>query len=135
MNKVYLVGAGPGDPDLITWKGRRILAAADSILYDHLASAALLDLAPPGAERLYGWSEAEALTMNVRERIPPEERVDAMELLRQLSDDKVLEPYRARRLTSTGDVVAITITSTALVDADGLVYAIATTERPYALDS
>jgi uroporphyrinogen III methyltransferase/synthase len=53
MNKVYLVGAGPGDPDLITWKGRRILAAADSILYDHLASDALLDLAPPGAERLY----------------------------------------------------------------------------------
>jgi len=53
MNKVYLVGAGPGDPDLITWKGRRILAAADSVLYDHLANDALLDLAPPGAERLY----------------------------------------------------------------------------------
>src|SRR5213083_1284970 len=53
MNKVYLVGAGPGDPDLITWKGRRILAAADSILYDHLASDTLLDIAPPGAERLY----------------------------------------------------------------------------------
>src|SRR5258707_3653719 len=53
MNKVYLVGAGPGDPDLITWKGRRILAAADSILYDHLANDALLDLAPAGAERLY----------------------------------------------------------------------------------
>src|SRR6266567_3141809 len=53
MNKVYLVGAGPGDPDLITWKGRRILAVADSILYDHLANDALLDLAPAGAERLY----------------------------------------------------------------------------------
>src|SRR5258707_12873199 len=53
MNKVYLVGAGPGDPDLITWKGRRILSAADSILYDHLANEALLDLAPPGAERVY----------------------------------------------------------------------------------
>ena len=53
MNKVYLVGAGPGDPDLITVKGRRILSAADSILYDHLAKDALLDLAPPGAERLY----------------------------------------------------------------------------------
>src|SRR6266568_4125810 len=51
--KVYLIGAGPGDPDLITWKGRRILAEADSVLYDHLANAALLDLAPPGAERLY----------------------------------------------------------------------------------
>ncbi len=53
MGKVYLVGAGPGDPDLITWKGRRLLAAADSVLYDHLANDALLDLAPPGAERLY----------------------------------------------------------------------------------
>src|SRR5689334_17454163 len=53
MNKVYLVGAGPGDPELITWKGRRVLAAADSILYDHLANVALLDLAPAGAERLY----------------------------------------------------------------------------------
>jgi len=53
MGKVYLVGAGPGDPDLITWKGRRILAAADSILYDHLAPDALLALAPPAAERLY----------------------------------------------------------------------------------
>src|SRR6266567_7485902 len=53
MNKVYLVGAGPGDPDLITWKGRRILAVADSILYDHLANDALLDFAPAHAERLY----------------------------------------------------------------------------------
>ena len=53
MNKVYLVGAGPGDPDLITWKGRRLLAIADSILYDHLAPEALLDLAPRHAERIY----------------------------------------------------------------------------------
>ena len=53
MSKVYLVGAGPGDPELITVKGRRILAQADSILYDHLANLALLDLAPPHAERLY----------------------------------------------------------------------------------
>jgi hypothetical protein len=45
-NKVYLVGAGPGDPDLITWKGRKLLAIADSILYDNLANEHLLDLAP-----------------------------------------------------------------------------------------
>src|SRR5712671_3054981 len=51
--KVYLIGAGPGDPDLITWKGRRILAQADSILYDHLVNDALLGLAPDAAERLY----------------------------------------------------------------------------------
>ncbi len=51
--KVYLVGAGPGDPSLITVKGRKILERADSILYDHLAPERLLDLAPPAAERVY----------------------------------------------------------------------------------
>lgn len=51
--KVYLVGAGPGDPELITLKAKRLLAQADSILYDHLASSDLLDLAPASAERLY----------------------------------------------------------------------------------
>ena len=51
--KVYLVGAGPGDPELITVKAKRLLAQADSVLYDHLASADLLALAPASAERLY----------------------------------------------------------------------------------
>ncbi len=53
MNKVYLVGAGPGDPELITVKGRRLLASADCILYDHLANPRLLDLRARDAERLY----------------------------------------------------------------------------------
>ena len=51
--KVYLVGAGPGDPELLTLKGKRILQQADSVLYDHLAPAPLLEFAPAGAERLY----------------------------------------------------------------------------------
>ena len=50
---VYLVGAGPGDPALITVKGRDVLARAGAVLFDHLAPDALLALAPPGAERLY----------------------------------------------------------------------------------
>jgi len=49
----YLIGAGPGDPSLITVKGQRILARADVILYDHLASDRLLDLAPAHAEKIY----------------------------------------------------------------------------------
>ena len=53
MNKVYLVGAGPGDPELITLKARRLLEKADCILYDHLANSDLLDLAPLAAERIY----------------------------------------------------------------------------------
>lgn len=52
-HKVYLVGAGPGDPELITVKAKRLLEQADSILYDHLASSELLDLAPESAERVY----------------------------------------------------------------------------------
>ena len=51
--KVYLIGAGPGDPELLTLKGRRILQQADAVLYDHLANVALLEFAPPHAERLY----------------------------------------------------------------------------------
>jgi uroporphyrinogen III methyltransferase/synthase len=51
--KVYLIGAGPGDPELITAKGRRLLQQADAVLYDHLANDALLDLAPAQAERIY----------------------------------------------------------------------------------
>jgi uroporphyrinogen III methyltransferase/synthase len=53
MSKVYLIGAGPGDPDLITWKGRNILLQADAILYDHLASEALVELTPKHCERIY----------------------------------------------------------------------------------
>jgi uroporphyrinogen III methyltransferase / synthase len=49
----YLIGAGPGDPSLITVKGQRILTRADVILYDHLANDRLLDLAPPHAEKIY----------------------------------------------------------------------------------
>src|SRR6202171_3456377 len=53
MSKVYLVGAGPGDPDLITWKGRKLLALADSVLYDNLANEHLLELARKDCERIY----------------------------------------------------------------------------------
>src|SRR5258708_13062722 len=51
--KVYLVGAGQRDPDLITWKGRKPLAIGDSVLYDHLAHEHLLELAPKNCERIY----------------------------------------------------------------------------------
>jgi uroporphyrinogen III methyltransferase/synthase len=51
--RVYLVGAGPGDPELITVKGQRILEQADCVLYDHLAPGELLALAPDSAERIY----------------------------------------------------------------------------------
>ncbi len=50
--KVYLVGAGPGDPDLITLKGVKCLKKADVIFFDRLADESLMDIAPPEAERI-----------------------------------------------------------------------------------
>jgi len=51
--KIYLVGAGPGDPGLITVKGKECIQTADVIIYDYLASPALLKHAPPNAEMIY----------------------------------------------------------------------------------
>jgi uroporphyrin-III C-methyltransferase len=51
--RVFLVGAGPGDPELITVRGAGALAEADVVVYDRLVAPALLELAPAGAERIY----------------------------------------------------------------------------------
>lgn len=51
--ELILVGAGPGDPELLTVKAWRALEKADAILYDHLVNPALLDLAPPNCRRIY----------------------------------------------------------------------------------
>src|SRR5215467_7388733 len=53
MKPVYIVGAGPGDPELITRKGGDVLTRADVVLYDHLANEALLRHAPAHAELIY----------------------------------------------------------------------------------
>ena len=83
----------------------------------------------PGAIRMYGWSEAEALLMNVRDRIPQELREKELVKVYQLSQEEVLEPYRTRRIAKDGSAVEVSITSTALVNETGQMYAIATTER------
>ncbi len=51
--KVYLVGAGPGDPGLITLKGVQALRRAEVVIYDYLANPRLLSFAPPQAEKIY----------------------------------------------------------------------------------
>lgn len=53
LGKVYLVGAGPGDPGLMTLKGKGLLECADVVIYDALVSAAILAMINPHAEQLH----------------------------------------------------------------------------------
>src|SRR5688572_9926036 len=51
--KVFLVGAGPGDPELLTRKAHRLLRETDAVVYDYLVAPGILDLARPAAERVF----------------------------------------------------------------------------------
>lgn len=83
--KVYLVGAGPGDPKLITVKGMECLQKADVVVYDRLANPALLEYAPPHAERIYCGKLPDHHTMK-------------QEAINQLLAEKALEGHTVVRL-------------------------------------
>lgn len=61
--KVWLVGAGPGDPELLTVKAARLIASADALVYDHLVGHGIVDLAHPDARRIYVGKEASRHTL------------------------------------------------------------------------
>lgn len=65
--KAYLVGAGPGDPELLTLKGRRALAEAEVVVYDRLANPRLLEHARADAERVYVGKEVSRHAMSQEE--------------------------------------------------------------------
>src|SRR5438477_3122161 len=69
--KVFLVGAGPGDPGLLTLRGRDLLESADVVVYDALANPKLLDYCPPNCQRIYVGKKAAAHWV-------PQERINAM---------------------------------------------------------
>jgi two-component system CheB/CheR fusion protein len=83
----------------------------------------------PGAERMYGWSEAEALAMNIRDLMPESDREQALAAIRQHCQAGVLEPTRIQRIAKDGRTVHVSLIVCALVNDAGETYAIATTER------
>ena len=83
----------------------------------------------PAAERMYGWTELEALKMNVRHRIPTVLQEKALVSVHQLSQAETLEPYQTQRIAKDGSIKEVWLTSTALFNESGQMYAIATTER------
>lgn len=79
---VYLVGAGPGDPDLLTLRAASLLSQADVIVYDHLVATAVLDLAPAGVERIYAGKQRGNHTL-------PQQQLNLL-LVRQAQAGKVV---------------------------------------------
>ncbi|NQV45871.1 MAG: uroporphyrinogen-III C-methyltransferase [Rhodospirillales bacterium] len=71
MKAVYLVGAGPGDPDLLTIKALRLIEQADVIVYDRLVSAPILDLIPAGTKRIFAGKAA-------RDHYMPQDDINAL---------------------------------------------------------
>lgn len=80
IGRVYLVGAGPGDADLLTLRAARLLAQADVVVYDHLVGEGVLDLVGAGAELIYVGKERSNHSM-------PQEQINAL-LVRRASQGR-----------------------------------------------
>ena len=82
-----------------------------------------------GAMKLYGWSETEALKLESKERIPKELQKIDKEKIFELCSSKKLQAYKTKRIKKDGSIVNVHIVSSPLLDKNGNIYAISTTER------
>ncbi len=83
----------------------------------------------PGAERLFGWTEQEALARNILDLTPAGAREQALDRVRRVGQAEILEPHRTQRICKDGRLVEVWLIATPLVNDRGEAYAVATTER------
>ena len=82
-----------------------------------------------GAERMYGWSEAEALAMNIKETVPESRRAEIDSFLRRLRAGDLTDSFEVQRKTKDGRILDVRMTVTCLADEAKAITSIATTER------
>jgi two-component system CheB/CheR fusion protein len=82
-----------------------------------------------GAEKMYGYTEAEALKMNISDIVPEQKRHEALELIKLIRDGKRTDSFKTQRLTKNGRIMQVWLTGTRLFDQYGNVVAVATTGR------
>ena len=84
----------------------------------------------PGAEKLYGYSETEALSMSFGDLIPEGEREEALKKLESLGKNEKRGELKVERLTREGRIIDVVLTASVLLNEEGRPYAVAATERP-----
>ena len=82
-----------------------------------------------GAKETYGYTEAEALGMNVRDIVAEPDREAALRLIQKIKQGEIVKSFELRRVTKDGRILDVWLTTTLLTDEEGKPVAIATTER------
>jgi two-component system CheB/CheR fusion protein len=82
-----------------------------------------------GAQQMYGWTEAEALKMNISELVPEDKQSEFKSAIEKLRRNEPIKSFKSRRKTKAGGILDIWLTGTALTDESGRSIEIAITER------
>jgi two-component system CheB/CheR fusion protein len=112
-----------------------IISRLASVIYDSGDAIILTDMQGkilawnPMAENMYGWSKAEALTMNINDIIPADDQKEALSMLQKLCHADILKSSKVQRVTKDGKILDVLLTATPLLDKEGKVYSVVTIER------
>ncbi len=85
-----------------------------------------------GAQHMYGWTEAEALKMNISELVPEDKQSEFKSAVEKLTRGEPIKSFKTRRKTKAGEILDVWLTGTVLTDESGRPIEIATTERDLA---